>query len=69
MSVELGSVVEVTRVTEWGSYNCGQVTVALGDSGWVTRLEPDHVEITLAKNMARIPFKTFPDAGFRVIKV
>ena len=69
MSVEIGSVVEVVRATEWGSYNCGQVTVNIGDSGWVTELRPDHLEITLAKNMARIPFKTFPEAGFRIIKV
>lgn len=69
MSVEIGSVVEVVRATEWGSYNCGPVTVDIGDSGWVTELRPDHVEITLAKNMARIPFKTFPEAGFRIIKV
>ena len=43
MSVEIGSVVEVVRATEWGSYNCGQVTVDIGDSGWVTELRPDHV--------------------------
>lgn len=67
MSVEIGSVVEVTRATEWGSYNCGAVAVTIGDSGWVTELREDHVVITLAKNMARIPFKTFPEGGFRVI--
>ena len=69
MKPEIGDVVAATCDDNWASYNKGYVEIRVGDSGWITTLEPDNITITMANTQAQIPFSEFPDCAFEIIKV